>query len=53
MYAKQYYKVDGLNRYKHVRMFVCPSVSKQTSISVLKADGWNFNNSLLSIAGRI
>jgi len=34
-------------------MSVCPSVSTQTSLSVLKLSGWNFPKSLIYFAGSI
>jgi len=43
----------SMTRRVDLAMSVCPSVSTQTSLSVLKLSGWNFPKSLISFAGSI
>jgi len=48
---KVYIFLISMTRRVDLAMSVCPSVSTQTSLSVLKLSGWNFSKSLISFAG--
>jgi len=50
---KVYMFLISIDRQVDLAMSVCPSVSTQTSLSVLKLSVWNFLKSLLSFAGSI
>jgi len=50
---KVYIFLISMTRRVDLAMSVCPSVSTQTSLSVLRLSGWYFPKSLLSSAGSI